>query len=40
MEPREVVGAREHRMRDGVLELTVDAGWQRLEVTGSNAADF
>ena len=32
--PREVVGAREHRMRDGVLELTVDAGWHRLEATG------
>ncbi|MFY0564998.1 hypothetical protein ACN28E_14240 [Archangium lansingense] len=30
--PREVVGAREHRVRDGVLELTVDAEWQRLEV--------
>jgi alpha-glucosidase len=30
--PKEVVGAREHRVRDGVLELTVDAGWTRLEV--------
>jgi alpha-glucosidase len=30
--PKEVVGAREHRVRDGVLELTVDAGWRRLEV--------
>jgi alpha-glucosidase len=30
--PTEVVGAREHRVRDGVLELTVDAGWRRLEV--------
>ena len=30
--PREVVGAREHRVRDGVLELTMDAGWRLLEV--------
>ncbi len=30
--PGEVVGAREHRVRDGVLEVTVEAGWQRLEV--------
>jgi alpha-glucosidase len=30
--PMEVVGAREHHVRDGVLELTVDAGWRRLEV--------
>jgi alpha-glucosidase len=31
--PKEVVGARAHHVRDGVLlELTVDAGWRRLEV--------
>ncbi|MFL5355626.1 glycoside hydrolase family 31 protein [Archangium sp.] len=30
--PREVVGARSHRLGNGVLELVVEAGWQRLEV--------
>ncbi|HEX8819646.1 MAG TPA: glycoside hydrolase family 31 protein [Archangium sp.] len=30
--PKEVIGAREHHVRDGVLELTMEAGWRRLEV--------
>jgi alpha-glucosidase len=30
---RTVTGAREHRFTDGVLELRVDAAWERLEVT-------
>jgi alpha-glucosidase len=30
---RTVTGAREHRFADGVLELRVDADWERLEVT-------
>jgi alpha-glucosidase len=30
--PKEVVGAREHRLCNGALELTVDAGWRWLEV--------
>ena len=31
-EPREVLGAREHRFVDGVLLVDVEAGWTRLEV--------
>jgi alpha-glucosidase len=30
--PKEVVGAREHRVRNGALELTVAADWTRVEV--------
>jgi alpha-glucosidase len=30
--PREVKGARAHQVRNGVLELTVEGGWRRLEV--------